>query len=268
MQLKQLNTCVRSLARNQPSKPDQTSPLAVLVCMMKAIKEYWYRLREEEFTQRLPLLNVDVSRLLPLHFHVDGVKVYRTQKAFVYSYSSALSKGPVLESKIVLALLRENTNAKPLSHDRMGEIIGYICQTLQSGRFPAKDFDGNPFAPNSLEAKRAGLEIIPGWRFCFGGFKGDLEARVIIHKFPRNYMSNQICEHCAAGRKVCHFQDFRRQAPFFEATFTHADYLIMTPERKLSSWLAVPGWSKDRNLEAAGNEGFINFDVYCCASTL
>ena len=180
---------------------------------------------------------------------MDGVKVYRTQKAWIYSYSSALSKGPVLQSKMVLAVVREATLAKPKTHDQMGKVIGWICECLQRGIYPSSDFRGKPFETGSQAARKAGSEIIPGWRFCFSGFKGDLEARVVIHKFPRNYMANAICEHCPAGRKSCFFQDFRPQAPYRSLMFTHAHYLMMTPEHKLSSWLHVPGWTKDRNLE-------------------
>ena len=200
--------------------------------------------------QQLHLEAEDCSRLVPLNFHVDGVKVYRNQKAWIYSFSSALSKGPVLQSKLVMILLREATNAKPHSHDRMGSVVGWICKCLQNGTFPASDFRGNPWPSNSTAARRAGSPIVPGWKLCFSGFKGDLEARVTIHKFPYNYMANQICEHCPAGRKWCPFQDFRVDAPFMECQFTHEHYQMLTADRKLSSWLAVPGWTKDRNLEA------------------
>ena len=180
---------------------------------------------------------------------MDGVKVYRTQKAWIYSFSSALSKGPVLESKIVLAILRESTNAKPLTHDRMGHIVGWMCECLQSGVFPVADMDGCPWPRGSKAAERAGQDIAPGWKLAFSGFKSDLEARIFVHKFPRNYMANHICEHCPAGRKICHFQDFRDEAPFMECQFTHQQYQIMTPPAKQSSWLSVAGWTKDRNLE-------------------
>ena len=187
---------------------------------------------------------------MPLNWHVDGVKVYKNQKCWVYSVSSAVCKGPVLQSKLVFCVVRESTNAKPKTNDRIGEVIGWICKCLQSGKYPDKDFDGKEWPSGSLASASAGSPILPdGWLCCFSGFKADLEARVAIHKFHQNFMSNQICEHCPAGKKICHYSDFRREASYMSCQLTHQQYLLMTPERKWSSWLHVPGWRKDRNLE-------------------
>ncbi|CAE7360777.1 unnamed protein product, partial [Symbiodinium pilosum] len=68
--------------------------------------------------------------------------VYKNQKCWVYSVSSAVCKGPVLQSKLVFCVVRESTNAKPKTNDRIGEVIGWICKCLQSGKYPDKDFDG------------------------------------------------------------------------------------------------------------------------------
>ena len=173
-------------------------------------KDFWNHLRSEDFVQSLDL--VEPGKTIPIVFHVDGVKIYKNQKIWVYSYSSLMrKKGNSLENKAVLLVVRDAQLAKPHTHDTIGRLIGWICKTLQGGRFPLLDWQGNAWPLESVEAQRAGLHFTSDkFRCAFAAFKGDLEARVQIHKLVRNYMSNMICEHCAAG-KLLNYCDFRKE---------------------------------------------------------
>ena len=105
-------------------------------------------------------------------------------------------KGNSFENKTVLAIIRDSAVSKPRTHDAMGKVIAWICKTLQTGIYPVTDWKGNPWPAGSTESQNAGSYFSADrWRCCFSAFKGDLEARVQIHKMIRNYMANMICEH-------------------------------------------------------------------------
>ena len=212
------------------------------------LQDFWNHVRGEEFTQDLDLSQPE--RTVPLAFHCDGVKIYKNQKIWVYSYSSLVRKsGNAIENKAVLAVVRDSMLAKPHTHDALGRLIGWICRTLGTGKYPVTDYDGSEWPQGSAEALRAGQDFTCNkWRLVFAAFKGDLEARVQVHKLVRNYMSNNICEHCCAG-KLISYCDFRKTAPWTEVRFDHNTFLELNPAHRQSSWMTVPGWRKERNLE-------------------
>ena len=221
-------------------------------------KEYWDRLSGEESVQMLQL--EEPERTLPVYWHADGVRVYKQQKCWIYSFGCALKKGPSLSSKLFMLLVRENLVWKPFTHDRIAELIGWIQGVLQRGVFPEHDFEGNAWPRGSPEAEKANRPFAGGYKLAFSGFKGDWEARVLLHKLPRSYNHNYICEHCPASKLsgAFNYRNFAPDAPYLQAQFTHNQYLLMTPPELRSSWTHVPGWTKDRNLEVP-----CLFFVYC-----
>ncbi|CAE7838956.1 unnamed protein product [Symbiodinium necroappetens] len=211
--------------------------------------EYWTRLGHEESVKLLDLK--DPARTFPIFWHADGVRVYKHQKCWVYSYSCALKKGPSLSSKLLLLLVRETLVVKPSTHDRIGEVVGWIQRVLQTGKYPDKDINGQSWPVGSREERLANLEFAGGYKCAFSAFKGDWEARVLIHKLQRSYNHINICEHCPAckSNNAFNYRNFSPDAAYLDVSFTHAQYLVMTPPEFHSSWLNVPGWTKDRNLE-------------------
>ena len=190
------------------------------------------------------------EKTIPIAWHVDGVKVYKTHKAWVYSFSSAMKKGPSLNSKSLVLLFRDAVMVKPFTHDAVGHLVSYVMKVLQTGLFPDKNFDGEKFPPDSPQALRAGTPFAGGWRGSFACFKADLEARVLVHKLVRNWASDSICEHCLASKlPEFTYGDFSDRALYFECMFSHQDFLLLNPPGKQSTWNNVPGWDKDRNLD-------------------
>ena len=96
------------------------------------VKEYWNHCSHLDFYKRLELSPSQHRTTVPVFFHADGVKVYKSQKAWVYSFSSACRKGPSIRTKLVIILLRENRIIKEASHDAVGKLIGYIMDTLMT----------------------------------------------------------------------------------------------------------------------------------------
>lgn len=147
-----------------------------------SVRNYWEHCSHLDFFKRLELPTNKLDTTIPLHFHADGVKIFKAQKAWVYSVSSASRKGGSLKTKLVIIIMRENRIIKEKSHDAVGRLMGYVTDTLMSGCFPMVGPDGSPFTAGSKEAERAGEEFAGGWTAAFAAFKGDWEARVIIHK--------------------------------------------------------------------------------------
>lgn len=205
-------------------------------------------MKSEEFTTSLDLSQP--SKTIPIVWHTDGVKIYKNQKIWIYSYSSMVrQKGNSLENKAVLAIIRDNLLSKPHTHDGMAKVIAWVCKTLQTGKYPVADWLGRAWPQGSRERALAGKNFTREcWRCCFSAFKGDLEARVQVHKLVRNYMANMICEHCPAG-KLLNYADFRGNAPWSAVRFSHQQFLDLNPPNRQSAWINVPGWRKERNLE-------------------
>ena len=212
-------------------------------------QEFWQHCSHLEFYKKLGMSDSQHRSTVPIYVHADGVKIYKSQKAWVYSISSACRKGPSIKTKLVVILLRENRIIKEKTHDSVGILMSYIFDTLMSGKFPQRDHQQNAFKPGSLNAARAGTPFCGNWRFAFAGFKGDWEARYIIHKSKRFYNATWICDHCLASRDPDYsFGDFRLTANCLSHRFSHDEYMIMQGDKQ-STWRFVKGWTKDRNLE-------------------
>ena len=214
------------------------------------VKEYWEKLAHLPCYHDLNLR--EPENTVPISWHCDGVKVYKTQKCWVYSFASCIRKGPSLESKMMFMLFRENEHVKGKTHDSVARLIAYSMRVMMTGLFPAKDCDGNPWPEGSPQARRSNTPFAGEWKFAFSTFKADLEARVACHKLVRNYASNSICEHCLASKLDNGFQygDFSDRAAYLECMFTHEQFVLLNPPDKQSVWLDVPGWHKDRNVDA------------------
>ena len=140
------------------------------------VLEYWQHCSDAglEFFERLELPESQWSTCVPLFFHTDGVKIYRNQKAWIYSYSSGCRKGLSTETKLVFLLLREAMIIKDQSHDQVGALVGYVCRTLMTGRYPHTNEHGASFPKGSQEEKRAGSFFAGGVVFGICCVQGGL----------------------------------------------------------------------------------------------
>ena len=215
--------------------------------------QYWTHCENLDFFQRLELPAERYGSCVPLFFHTDGVKIYKNQKAWIYSLSSACRKGPSMQTKFVFIIVRDNMLVKPKTHDAIGRLVGYMVDVLMTGCYPLLDHEGHAFKLGTLAAERAGQPFASGWSMAFAGFKGDWEARVMVHKITRYYRTTWICEHCVASYKDDFtFGDFRATAHSQSLRFTNDQFMALNPANDQSSWLHVKGWTKDRNLEESG----------------
>lgn len=214
--------------------------------------EYWDHVGHLPFYKELGLERSDHSKTIPIAWHMDGVKVYKTHKAYVYSFSSLIRKGPSLDTKCLLLLVRDGDLVKPHTHNDIGILIGYIMKVLQTGKFPSTNERGEPFKTGSREATRAEQPFAGGWKCAFSAFKADLEARVMVHQLARNWAADSICEHCLASKTTdFSYGDFTDNAAYLDVMFDHHQFLLLNPPHRQSTWTNVRGWDKDRNLDVS-----------------
>ena len=213
----------------------------------QAVQEYWSHCEGLEFFSRLNLKKEDYATCIPVYWHMDGVKVYKNQKAWIYSFCSATRKGLSTETKLVFTLVRDTIVQKHSTHDEIAKRIGYCMSVLETGRFPHVDEYGRPFPQSSAQASRAGSCYAGGWTARFAGFKADWEGRVVAHKFERNYSAHNICEKCSATR--ANFGNFNDDAAYMGTRRSFDEYVHSCSARRLSAWVNVRGWCPDRNLE-------------------
>ena len=211
-------------------------------------REFWAMSSKQKFVEDLRLDNFD--RLIPICWHTDGIKIYKTHKAWCYSFASQIRKGPSLQTKRLLLCIRDGDCVKPYTHDDIALVIAYAMDVLRTGLFPNVDHNNEPFLAGSREAERAGQPFAGGWRACFSAFKADLEARVLVHKLVRNWSSDSICEHCLASKHAeLTYGDFSANAPYLGFMLSHENFLKLNPPDRQSAWINVRGWRKERNLE-------------------
>ena len=220
------------------------------LCAPVTAQEYWSNVSHLPFFEKLELCEADYGHTIPISWHTDGVRVYKSQKAWIYSFASMTRKGRSIDTKMLTLLFREHDMDKPGTHDDIGRLIGWIMEVLRTGKFPLTDMHGKEWPKGSLACERAGAQYAGGWKCAFAAFKADLEARVQVHKLVRNWASNSICEHCLASKlSTLNYANFRDDAPFLDHIFTHSEFLLLNPPHRQSSWMCVRGWDKDRNLD-------------------
>lgn len=214
------------------------------------VSQYWQHAKNQEWFSDHNLQEASFSTCVPIFWHADGVKIYKAQKAWVYSFCSATTKGESTKTRLLFTLVRETHIKKYDTHDAMARHIAYVMRVLGRGVFPLEGPDGKPFPPGSREYLRAGTNFANGWQFLFAGFRGDWEARVICHKFERNYAAKHICERCPASRTGLYtFGNLLPDAPYKSVQWTHEEYLSSCSRHRVSQWAHVPGWRRERNLE-------------------
>lgn len=83
-------------------------------CFMASLaqcEEFWEHMSQEDFIRDLDLS--EPSTTVPIAIHVDGVKIFKNQKAWIYSYSSMTRKaGDSICNKMVILILRDSLLAK------------------------------------------------------------------------------------------------------------------------------------------------------------
>ena len=202
-------------------------------------REYWTRLGHEESVKLLDLK--DPARTFPIFLARRWCASIQTSEVLGIFVFLCIEERPFLVLQALASACARNTfseteDARP---DRGG---GGLDTTCSSGwEISGQRHNGQAWPVGSREEGLANLDFAGGYKCAFSAFKGDWEARVLIHKLQRSYNHTNICEHCPACKSntAFNYRNFSPDAAYLDVPFTHAQYLVMTPQEFHSSWLNV-----------------------------
>lgn len=84
--------------------------------------DYWMHVSHLDFFKKLGITALQTT--IPVAWHMDGVKVYKTHKAYVYSMASSLKKGNSLESKLLTLLFLDTYMKNRLHAMQRAKLLG------------------------------------------------------------------------------------------------------------------------------------------------
>ena len=99
------------------------------------------------------------------------------------------------DSKLYMFMIDEHSMVPGGTEDEITDFICFCQETLESGVYPSTLHDRKT-PVTGHRAKVAGQPLASGMRASFTGWTGDIKERVRVHKFPRHYQCNFLCEKC------------------------------------------------------------------------
>ena len=152
---------------------------------------------------------------IPCKFFGDGVAclgLNRTWGKSVHAYLLApmLGDTPNRVRQILISALWKSRLTTQGERD-WWSVVAWSLQALHDGRWPEKDFRGNEFAPDSLEAKYRGRDLAAGWRGRVLCLSADLEF-VASGLGLQNPNSLEPCSKCKANSSTIPWTDGRAGA--------------------------------------------------------
>ena len=147
---------------------------------------------------------------VPCRFFGDGVAclgLNRTWGKSMHAYLLApmLGDTPNRVRQLLISALWKSRLTKQGEKDWWA-VLAWSLQALHDGRWPDKDFRGNDFAPDSLEAKFRGEDLAAGWRARVLCLSADLEF-VSSGYGLQNSNSLQPCSKCRGNSSTIPWTD-------------------------------------------------------------
>ena len=205
-----------------------------------SMKEFWELPFLRDHVQKVELDPAEFHTTCPMVFHEDAVPALG-DTATIWSWSSAVAPfGNPWDTRHAIAVL-PTARISDATRQEIVNIIAWDLQTLKQGIWPSTNYKGEFWKTHTQNARRAGLALQLGGRFCF--WKGDMEAHWKSHQAARYYRCNDLCEWCMASQKNPLF-DFA--ATTFAALWRPTFGPDASPDS--SPWRAVPGCSKSARL--------------------
>ena len=178
------------------------------------------------------------STFLPLTLHGDEVPVQGIGKIWcrsclAFSWCSLLANalgGKCSEIMVYIAgffekFVVEGTSSTLGTMGTFWAILRWSFMAMWTGRWPAADWRGVPFAPNSPEGKRANSYLAGGYRACLFQFCGDLDYYSKWLGIPMHSNHRKPCSQCKctfAGAST--WMDNRINSPWQGMQLTTANW--------------------------------------------
>lgn len=183
------------------------------------------------------------DRTIPIALHGDGTPVSGIGKTWcrmmdIYSWTSLLAAGSTLDFTILIyavftALMRSDTM------DNAWRLICWSFKALATGLWPEEDAFGRKFtefAPDSIDAMRAGSKLADGFRAVIFVVRGDLDYYSKNLRL-RHHASNRPCSWCPCNSisgDPMHWAEFRRDVRQWSSeVWTGPEWIDSHPSRHM-----------------------------------
>jgi len=193
--------------------------------------------------------SVPLSACVPLHVHVDDVRVHRGSGGHVnmtvFSWSCAVARGAFKDTKTPITWLETH---KFIEGETNAQIVKFLCwvfTVLMTGKLPSTGFKGEEFRYCDANA---GMDFSPPYRYYFSGLKADEKAAKEQHCANRCSQANFICmlDVCCKHVEGLCYKDMSLSAPWRSTALTHEQCMMFC--REPSPWGEMPGFNMWRQL--------------------
>ena len=195
----------------------------------------------------------NLSKVLPIIWHVDGGEMFKRTEYDVWSFQSLTAglSGNVFDLKfpshVMQTALLATKKIRREAQKRIAQYLGYCHKYALLNEGPDQPFDSESF-----DRRLAGKPLMRnGWRAAFVGCKADAKARMQVNNFIHYYNTTHICDGCFATQaykkapKPLLFGDFGDDALWKSTVISHEAYMAMTPTEELSCLHEIDGWRKE-----------------------
>lgn len=120
--------------------------------------DYWSREDPEFLAKIIGDGSSDMSQVIPIHFHEDGVPRWHNESATFYSWTTPMATGGSWVSRHCICGLGSSCITRE-TRAAVLEIIAWDMDSLRSGRWPVSDHTGAPFRPGSRDTWLVGARV-------------------------------------------------------------------------------------------------------------
>lgn len=162
------------------------------------------------------------SKTLPLQLHADGAAFHDRDSLVTVSISGLLKQGSIKESNLVLASYPKSCTSKIQGSETWHVIWEWLVwdfHALLANKWPSVDPFGEPFAPGSIRAERAGKMILPsGWAAMIWNISGDMDYFQNDLGCPHHAVTGDkpLCIFCNCDKETRNWFDFRDASPWVQ----------------------------------------------------
>ena len=195
------------------------------------VPEFWQKINMNDTRiaghSGLPRDTEVLKLCIPGWVHGDAAEYHDRDSLMTWSWGSilALEKASLMSSFLFAAwpkLATSSTTWEPLM-----QVFVWSLLALAEGKWPSRNFDGNPWPPGSADADKAGKPLADGWRFVVLALLGDQEHFSNNLGMP-HWNKNRFCWLC----DCCKHGPIKKQISY---VLTDSEIVFRTIEEELAS---------------------------------
>ncbi|OLP93413.1 hypothetical protein AK812_SmicGene24693 [Symbiodinium microadriaticum] len=183
------------------------------------------------------------SGCIPICLHGDGVPVSGIGKGWVHTvtsfswYSLLTTSAPTADSLFFICALYDKLRRQGKDLDATGHhflfILKWSFEALFEGKWPSRDYLGQPFPSASTSGRRAGQALAGGFYATLWAVVGDLDYFASVLDVARSTNAASPCCRCKASKWGDQtWQDFRPTAAWMSTVFSPTTWRALPADAK------------------------------------